>query len=316
MSELVPADVVSFSFKGQPVRSVTVDGLPWFVIADLAKILGYRDAANAARVLRDHQQGYSEVSTPGGPQQMRVCSEQGLYRLILRSNAKNADEVQDWVTAAPLPPSCVGCLRRVQALQRIGHPLADIAHAADYAPAAVKVALRRGRVIDHLAFALDRAYRRMQHIPGGSKPATAWAASRANASPAAWDGVDIDDPAARPLGVIRPRGHHAADGTCTVCGTGLTPGQVRRHWVTCADDDCRRTARSRRDHTRRQARKRRTTPVLPSRRCLWSKCGKTFTPGSGRQFHCTTVCREKAKADSRPARRAAASTSRGREVAA
>lgn len=104
MSNLVPFDdVISFSFKGQQVRTVMIHGKPWFVVADLAKLLGYRDAANAARVLRDHQQGYSEVSTPGGPQQMRICSEQGLYRLILRSNAKNADEVQDWVTDEVLP---------------------------------------------------------------------------------------------------------------------------------------------------------------------------------------------------------------------
>lgn len=97
------SDLALFTYDGHQVRTITINGEPWFVVTDVARILGYRDAGNASRLLRDHQQGYSEVSTPGGPQRMRVCSEQGLYRLILRSNASNADAVQDWVTDEVLP---------------------------------------------------------------------------------------------------------------------------------------------------------------------------------------------------------------------
>lgn len=92
-----------FRYDTTAVRSVLVDDAPWFVVSDIAKILGYRDGANAARLLRPHQQGYSEVSTPSGIQRMLVCNEGGVNRLIMRSNATNAEAVQDWFTDEVLP---------------------------------------------------------------------------------------------------------------------------------------------------------------------------------------------------------------------
>lgn len=97
------AELMPFTYEGAPVRSVIIGGEPWFVVADAAKILGYRDASNAARLLRPHQQGYSEVSTPSGTQRMLVASEGGVNRLIMRSNAGNAEAVQDWFTDEVLP---------------------------------------------------------------------------------------------------------------------------------------------------------------------------------------------------------------------
>ena len=97
------AQLVPFQYEGSAVRTVLIDSEPWFVVSDAAKILGYRDAANAARLLRSHQQGYSEVSTPSGTQRMLVCNEGGVNRLIMRSNAKNAEDIQDWFTDVVLP---------------------------------------------------------------------------------------------------------------------------------------------------------------------------------------------------------------------
>lgn len=86
------------SYEDQPVRRLIVDGEPRIVVADIARILGYRDAANAARILREQHKGYSDVSTPSGVQRMLTTNAAGLNRLILRSNASNAEAVQDWVT--------------------------------------------------------------------------------------------------------------------------------------------------------------------------------------------------------------------------
>lgn len=97
------ADLTPFVYEGTPVRSVLINGEAWFVVADAAKILGYRDASNAARLLRPHQQGYSEVSTPSGTQRMLVANEGGVNRLIMRSNASNAETVQDWFTDEVMP---------------------------------------------------------------------------------------------------------------------------------------------------------------------------------------------------------------------
>jgi prophage antirepressor-like protein len=87
-----------FTYSSQQVRTVTIDGDRRIVVADIARILGYRDAANAARSLREQHKGYSIVSTPSGEQNMLTTNAAGFNRLVLRSSASNAEAVQDWVT--------------------------------------------------------------------------------------------------------------------------------------------------------------------------------------------------------------------------
>ena len=40
-----------FTFEGQQVRVVDVDGDPWFVASDVARVLSYRKASDMARVI-------------------------------------------------------------------------------------------------------------------------------------------------------------------------------------------------------------------------------------------------------------------------
>jgi len=96
-------DITRFDYAGQQVRTVVVDGEVRIVLTDIAKILGYRDASAAARLLREQHQGYATLSTPGGPQTVLTTNEAGFNRLVLRSNASNAEAVQDWVTDEVLP---------------------------------------------------------------------------------------------------------------------------------------------------------------------------------------------------------------------
>jgi anti-repressor protein len=91
-------EIVPFEFQGQQVRTVVDGGETRIVVGDIARILGYRDATNAVRVLRDQHKGYSAVSTPGGVQMVLTTNLAGFNRLVLRSNAANAGDVQDWVT--------------------------------------------------------------------------------------------------------------------------------------------------------------------------------------------------------------------------
>lgn len=97
-------DLQIFSFDGCDLRVVMgEDGEPWFVAADVARALGYRDAANAVRSLKDHHRGTRSVSTPSGDQRMTVLSESGLYRLVMRSDVPKAEPFQEWVTGEVLP---------------------------------------------------------------------------------------------------------------------------------------------------------------------------------------------------------------------
>lgn len=93
----------TFNFGEHTIRVVIRDGEPWFVASDVASALGYRDAANAGRTLKDRQKGTHSVSTLGGSQKLMVISEPGLYKLVLRSRKPDAEEFQDWVTEEVLP---------------------------------------------------------------------------------------------------------------------------------------------------------------------------------------------------------------------
>lgn len=100
MSEIQP---FTFPTTGQAVRTLLVDGEPYFVATDVAAILGYRDAHNATRILDEDEKGTHLVSTPSGDQLASIISEPGLYALIMRSNAIGAREFKRWVTHEVLP---------------------------------------------------------------------------------------------------------------------------------------------------------------------------------------------------------------------
>ncbi len=100
MSEIQP---FTFPTTGQSVRTLLLDGEPWFVAADTTAILGYRMASDATRWLDEDEKGTHLVSTPGGDQLASIVSEPGLYSLIMRSNAIGAREFQRWVTHEVLP---------------------------------------------------------------------------------------------------------------------------------------------------------------------------------------------------------------------
>lgn len=97
-------DILPFEFEGQTVRTAQMDdGTPAIVLGDIAKILGYRSASDAGRLLRENHKGYAKVRTLGGDQQMVVVNEKGFNRLVIRSNAANAERVQDWITDDVMP---------------------------------------------------------------------------------------------------------------------------------------------------------------------------------------------------------------------
>lgn len=95
------------------LRVVQGDGSePWFVASDIAKILGYRDAAQLVRLLDDDEKGTQILSTHGGEQKMTIVNESGFYRSIMqRRSSWVKDEkkrefviaFQRWVTHEVLP---------------------------------------------------------------------------------------------------------------------------------------------------------------------------------------------------------------------
>lgn len=96
-------DVVPFEFDATTIRAVQVDGEPWFVSSDIAKVLGYSVQSAMTRTLDAEDKGMHTLHTPGGAQQLAIISEAGLYSAILRSRVDQAKPFKRWVTREVLP---------------------------------------------------------------------------------------------------------------------------------------------------------------------------------------------------------------------
>lgn len=86
------------------VRTLEVDGNPWFVGKDVVERLGYKRTADALKAhVDDEDKGVGDLPTPGGIQQIVIINESGLYSLILRSQLPQAREFKRWITTEVLP---------------------------------------------------------------------------------------------------------------------------------------------------------------------------------------------------------------------
>lgn len=86
------------------VRTVIIDGEPWFVAKDVAIALGYKNTNQSVKDNTDEDdRRASQIMTPSGNQNMVVLNESGLYSLILRSQLPTAKKFKHWVTSEVLP---------------------------------------------------------------------------------------------------------------------------------------------------------------------------------------------------------------------
>ena len=85
------------------IRVLEIDGEPWFIAVDIAKVLDYRTAYDMTRILDEDEKGTQIVRTPGGNQNVIVINESGLYSSILRSRKPEAKQFKKWVTSEVLP---------------------------------------------------------------------------------------------------------------------------------------------------------------------------------------------------------------------
>lgn len=94
------SSITPFAFESHQVRVIADDqGAPWFVASDVARVLGYRDAANITRLLDDDEKGHRIVVTTGGDQSMTVISELGLFRMISKIRSPLGNKLLDVVLA-------------------------------------------------------------------------------------------------------------------------------------------------------------------------------------------------------------------------
>jgi prophage antirepressor-like protein len=99
MSALVP-----FEYGDHQVRTVVVDGEPWFVANDVCSVLNIRNSRDAVSRLEDDEKSSVVLTdgTPGNPMRT-IINEAGLYDLIGRSDKPEARLFRRWVNHEVLP---------------------------------------------------------------------------------------------------------------------------------------------------------------------------------------------------------------------
>ena len=97
-------DLQIFNFNGLDVRTVLIDGEPYFVGKDVTEILGYK---NASKALADHVDSEDKLNNETlsslGQRGGWLVNESGLYSLILSSKLPTAKKFKHWVTSEVLP---------------------------------------------------------------------------------------------------------------------------------------------------------------------------------------------------------------------
>lgn len=84
------------------VRTVNIEGKPYFVGKDIAEALGYKLPRKA---ISDHCKGVlkQNILTDGGLQEMLIIPEGDIYRLIIKSKLPQAEKFESWVFDEVLP---------------------------------------------------------------------------------------------------------------------------------------------------------------------------------------------------------------------
>lgn len=90
------------------VRTIIIDGEPWFAGRDVAASLGYKDTSDALKKHVAEEDKLTRCFTDSGQnRQMYVINESGLYSLIFGSKLESAQKFKHWVTSEILP-----CIRK------------------------------------------------------------------------------------------------------------------------------------------------------------------------------------------------------------
>ena len=93
-----------FTYEGQQVRTVVVDGEPWFVLTDLCRVLDLSNPSMVRdRVDPDALSTAEVIDSMGRTQSAATVNESGLYEVIFLSRKPEARAFKRWITHEVLP---------------------------------------------------------------------------------------------------------------------------------------------------------------------------------------------------------------------
>lgn len=97
--------MMAFDFQDNPVRCITQGGEPWFVVADVCRVLSLANPSVVIQKLDDDERAKFNLGRQG---ETNVINESGLYTLILRCDdaikpGTVAHSFRKWVTSEVIP---------------------------------------------------------------------------------------------------------------------------------------------------------------------------------------------------------------------
>lgn len=148
------SNVIPFEFESKPVRTILINGDPWFAAKDVISGLGYASTSAPARVtahVPTQWKGVNRIHTPGGTQELLMLSEQGLYFFLGRSDKPKALPFQMWLAGEVLPS-----IRKHGRYEDSAGKLTDLVNSVIGSSGLVVL----DRVIDQKAAVVDKGLRR------------------------------------------------------------------------------------------------------------------------------------------------------------
>ena len=97
-------EITSWNYESSEIRTIQKDGEPWFVLADVCKVLELSSPHKVAdRLENDERNQIPVTDSLGRYQNTAIINESGLYTVILRSDKPQAKPFRKWVTSEVLP---------------------------------------------------------------------------------------------------------------------------------------------------------------------------------------------------------------------
>ena len=116
-------ELKTWTFSGSEVRTVEVNGEPWWVLKDVCTVLEIKNHKEVPDRLEPDEVGRFDVphpQNPAKPLEMVFINESGLYSVILRSDKPQARPFRRWVTGEVLP-----CIRKTGGYS-VRKPVSDV----------------------------------------------------------------------------------------------------------------------------------------------------------------------------------------------
>lgn len=97
------SNLIEFNFNENPVRSILIDGNPFFIARDICLNLDIEDTSKAVSRLDEDEKLSRTLFVSGQNRNVTLINESGLYSLVLTSRKDGAKKFKKWITSEVLP---------------------------------------------------------------------------------------------------------------------------------------------------------------------------------------------------------------------